>query len=113
VSNEAPAPRLNTQKAHRQILSQPQVWPRRQETPQQWVPTGPAPMEEVERMNVAMVNPQQRVGFSQRNSYAMDVDRRENRNCYACGGFGHLAKHCRNRGIGVNRRMEVEQDNTC
>jgi len=41
----------------------------------------------------------------------MDVDRRENRNCYICGGFGHLAKNYRNRRIGMNRKMEVEQDN--
>jgi len=40
----------------------------------------------------------------------MDVDRRENRNCYACGGFRHLARNCRNRGMGMNRRMEVNQD---
>jgi len=31
-----------------------------------------------------------------RNPYAMEVDRR--RNNYACGGFGHMAQHCRNRG---------------
>jgi len=68
-------------------------------------------MEGVERTNVAMVRPQQQgAGFPQRNLYAMDVDRRENRNCYACGGFGHLARNCRNRGIGMNRRMEVDQD---
>ena len=54
---------------------------------------------------------QQGAGFSPRNPYAMDVDRRENRNCYACGGFGHLARNCRNRGMGMNRRMEVDQDN--
>ena len=58
-----------------------------------------------------MAKPQQQgVGFSQRNLYAMDVDRRENRNCYICGEFGHLAKHCRNRGMGMNRRIEVDQD---
>ena len=28
--------------------------------------------------------------------YAMEVDRR--RNCYACGGFGHIACYYRNRG---------------
>jgi len=39
----------------------------------------------------------------------MDMDRRENRNCYAYGGFGHLARNCRNRGI-MNRRIEVDQD---
>jgi len=63
----------------------------------------------IERTNTAMATPQQRTGFSQRNPYAMDVDRRENRNCYVCGGFGHLARNCRNRGM-TNRRMEVDQD---
>ena len=31
-----------------------------------------------------------------RDLYAMEVDR--GRNCYACGGFGHIAYHYRNRG---------------
>jgi len=66
-------------------------------------------MEGMERINAAIVTPQQRTGFPQRNSYAMDVDRRENRNCYTCGGFGHLARNCRNREM-MNRRMEVDQD---
>jgi len=43
----------------------------------------------------------------------MDVDRRENRNCYNYGGFGHMAKNCRNRGIenriGDGRRLEYGQ----
>jgi len=64
----------------------------------------------MERTNVAMVTPQQRAGFPQRNPYAMDVNRRENRNCYTCGKFEHLARNCRNRGMGINRRMEVDQD---
>ena len=37
----------------------------------------------------------------------MEVDR--GRNCYACGGFGHMARHCRNRGRGRSmdgRRVE-------
>jgi len=34
-NNKAPAPRLNNQEAHRQILLQPQVWPRRQKMSQQ------------------------------------------------------------------------------
>jgi len=37
----------------------------------------------------------------------MDVDRRENRNYYACGGFGHLARNCRNRGM-TNKKIEVD-----
>ena len=67
-------------------------------------------MEDVKRTNTAMATPQQRTRFSQRNLYAMDVDRRENRNCYACGRFGHLARNCRNRRMGINRKMEVDQD---
>ena len=67
-------------------------------------------MEGMERTNAAMAIPQQRTEFPQRNPYTMDVDKRENRNCYACGGFGHLARNCRNKGIGLNRRMEVDQD---
>jgi len=39
----------------------------------------------------------------------MKIDR-SNRNCYNCGGFGHLVRHCRNRGIGnrigEERRLE-------
>ena len=106
-----PTPRLNQQGALGQSLPWPQVWPRRQETPQQRVPIGPALMEGVERTNAVMVNPQQRAGVPQRNPYAMDMDRRENRTCFACGGFGHMARFCRNRGM-ANRRMEVEQGNS-
>jgi len=40
----------------------------------------------------------------------MDMDRRENKNYYTCGGFGHLARNCRNREMRMNRRMEVDQD---
>ena len=39
--------------------------------------------------------------------YAMEVDQKKN--CYACGGFGHMAHHCRNRGRGramKERRVE-------
>ena len=108
-TNGAPTPRLNQQGAFGQLLPWPQVWPRRQETLQQRVPTGPALMEGVERTNAVMATPQQRTGFPQRNPYAMDVDRREKRNCYTCGGFGHLARNCRNRMM--NRRMEIDQDN--
>ena len=36
--------------------------------------------------------------------FAMEVDR--GRNCYACGGFGHMARNCRNRGR-VMRRAEI------
>ena len=38
--------------------------------------------------------------------YAMEVDR--GRNCYTCGGFGHMARHCRNRGREMQkRRVEI------
>jgi len=57
-TNGAPAPRSNQQEALGQSFPWPQVWPRRQEMPQQQVPTGPAPMEGVERTNVAMARSQ-------------------------------------------------------
>jgi len=42
-----------------------------------------------------------------RDPYAMEVDR--GRNCYACGGFGHMAHHCRNRErVAKGRRLEFE-----
>jgi len=38
----------------------------------------------------------------------MDIDR--GRNCYACGGFRHMARQCRNQGqrgrVVDNRRVE-------
>jgi len=41
----------------------------------------------------------------------MEVNRE--RNCYACGGFGHMARHCRNREgrirIGDRKRLEYGQ----
>jgi len=30
-----------------------------------------------------------------KDPYVIEVDR--GRNCYTCGGFGHIAHHCRNR----------------
>ena len=93
----------------RQILPRPLVWQRRQPLPQQ-ATTGPAPMEGVERTNAVVVRGQgQGAGIPlRRDPFAMDIDR--GRNCYACGGFGHMARHCRNRGqrgrVAENRRVE-------
>jgi len=67
-------------------------------------------MEGVERTNAVVVR-----GVGQgagvpprRDPFAMKVD--WGRNCYACGGFGHMARNCRNqdmRGrVGDNRRVE-------
>jgi len=67
-------------------------------------------MEGVERTNTVVVRGQgQGVGILQRRDpFAMEVDR--GRNCYACGGFRHMAHNCRNRGqrerIADNRRVE-------
>jgi len=69
-------------------------------------------MEGIERMNVVVVR-EQRQGMRappRRNPYAIEVDR--GRNCYACGGFGHMACHCRNRGRErpmKGRRVEYEE----
>jgi len=81
------------------------VWQRRQSLPQQ-VTMGPAPMERIERTNVVVVRGvEQGAGVPpRRDPYAMEVDR--GRNCYACGGFGHMACNCRNRGR-IMRRVEI------
>jgi len=44
-----------------------------------------------------------------RDPYVMEIDR--GRNCYACGSFGHMACHCRNRRRGrvmEEKRVEYE-----
>ena len=64
-------------------------------------------MEEVERTNVVVIRGQNVGAPPRRDPYAIEVDR--GRNCYACGGFRHMARHCRNRGQGrpiEGRRME-------
>ena len=67
---------------------------------------GPALMKEI-MTNVVVVRGQgQRQGVvapPRRDPYTMKIDR--GRNCYACGGFGHIAHHCRNRG----RRRAIEE----
>jgi len=92
----------------------PQVWPRRQKMPQQWILAGSAPMEEVKRTNTVMMCPNQRAGFTQYNLYAIDTNQ-ENRNCYSCGEFGHLVRNCRNRGMEnrtrERRKLEYGQNN--
>ena len=62
--------------------------------------TGPAPMERIERTNAVVVRGAgQGIGAPPRwDPFAMEVDRGQN--CYACGGFGHMACNCRNRGRG-------------
>jgi len=82
---------------------------RRQPMPQQ-ATMGPAPMEGVERTNAVVMRGQgQGTGIPPRQDpFAMDIDRE--RNCFACGGFRHMACHCRNRGmrgrVAENRRVE-------
>ena len=93
----------------RQSLPRPLVWQRRQSLSQQAI-TGPAPIEGVERTNAVVVREQrQSIGASpRRDPFAMEVDR--SCNCYACGGFGHIARNCRNWGqrgrVAEGRRLE-------
>jgi len=70
-------------------------------------------MEGIERTNAVIVRGtgqgvEQNIGTPpRRDPYAMEVD--HGRNCYACGGFRHMACHCRNRGRGrpiEGRRVE-------
>jgi len=79
--------------------------------PQQ-VTIGPAPMEGIERTDAVVVRDAgQGVGVPpRRDPFAIEVD--WGRNCYVCGGFGHMAHHCRNRGRGrpmERRRMEYSR----
>jgi len=72
--------------------------------------TGPAPMEGIERTNTVVVRGAgQGAGIPpRRDPFAMEVD--QGWNCYACRGFGHMARNCRNRRIrgrvADNRRVE-------
>ena len=97
------------QKQERQSLPQPLVWQKRQPLPQQ-VTIEPAPIEGIKRTNVVVVRgAEQSVGVPlRRNPYTMEID--QGRNCYTCGGFGHMAHHCRNRGqrgrVVEGRRLE-------
>ena len=68
-------------------------------------------MEGIERMNVVVVRRQgqgQGAGAPpRRDPYVIEIDR--GRNCYTCGGFGHMAHHCRNKGrerVIEGRRVE-------
>ena len=46
-----------------------------------------------------------RGGEIRKDPYVINVDRE--RNCYSCGGFGHLAQNCKNWEIvGQERRIE-------
>ena len=61
----------------------------------------------MERTNMEIVHPQQRVRLAQHNLHTMDVNKRENWNCYNCRSFEYLARNCRNRNrIGKGRRLE-------
>ena len=71
----------------------------------------PALMEGIKRTNAVVVREagqEQGAGIPPRwDPYIIEVDR--GRNCYACGGFGHMACYCRSRGRGrlmEGRRVE-------
>ena len=67
-------------------------------------------MEGIERMNVVVVRGAgQGVGVPpRRDLFVMEMD--QEWNCYACGGFRYMARHCRNREqrgkVADNRRVE-------
>jgi len=68
--------------------------------------TGPALMEGIERTNAVVVRGQGQGGGipPRRDPFAMELDR--GRNCYTCGGFGHMVRNCRNRER-IMRRAEI------
>ena len=41
----------------------------------------------------------------------MDIDRRKNKNYYSYREFGHMMRNCRNRRMGMNRRIETKNNN--
>ena len=88
-------------------MPQPLVWQRRQQLSQQ-ATTGPALMEGIKKMNAVVVRGQSAGAPPRRDPYTIEIDRQ--RNCYACGGFGHMACHCRNWGqrgrVVEGRRLE-------
>ena len=52
----------------------------------------------------------QGMGALRRDPYVMEIDR--GRNCYVCGGFGHMTRYCRNWGrkrVEQRRRLEYEE----
>ena len=67
-------------------------------------------MEGIERTNTVIVRGLEQGARvpSRRDPFAMEIDR--SWNCYACGGFGHMACNCRNWGqrgrVANNRRVE-------
>ena len=64
-------------------------------------------------MNTVMVYLIQWVVFAPHNLYAIKINK-VNRNCYNCGGFGHMTRYYRNKGIGnrieEGRRLEYKED---
>jgi len=77
----------------------------------QWALAEPIPIKKVERTNAIVVSLNQQAWFVfWCNLYAMNVYC--GRNCYSCGGFGHLARICRNREIiERGRRLGYENEN--
>ena len=83
--------------------------------PSQQATTGPVLIEGVKRTNPVVVRGvgqgQSAVIPPRQDPYAMEMDR--GRNCYTCGGFGHMACHCRNKGKGrpmKGRRVEYGEE---
>jgi len=73
------------------------------------MPVGSTSIEEVERTKIVVIYLQQQIGFVfGHNLYTMDIDQK--RNCYNCGGFGHLARNCRNWEI-VRQRRKIDYKN--
>ena len=50
------------------------------------------------------------MGQPRRDPNAINMDRRDNRNCYNCGRFRHMTRNYKNRKVGMNRRMETEDN---
>ena len=67
-------------------------------------------MERIKRTNIVMVHLNQWAMFALYNSYAINVNRR-NQNCYNCRGFRYLARNYRNRENKIEKSRRLKYGN--
>jgi len=76
---------------------------------------GSASMKEMERTNAVVVRnslqgQESGEGRIRRDSYTINIEREKN--CYNCGGFGYITRHCRSWEI-VGQKGRIEYGDNC